>query len=222
MKRIFDGKVYEVLPKSDGVIFPYQKAVVEQGDIVWYKMLSFENSALSDVSEAVYWNVKFGNNYMTAKKICKNFVLAKSIILPNGRLFLCDNNGQTFIIDPDGMINITGELKYHDQNPSSIALYKNSIWASFADHNVLIRFNLSTLRVELRIGGNNSPFNNPCNIFIDDHFAYVCNGSTNDIVKVDLENYSVDPLYSFEEPVHSYIKSGKCEFVLLESGLYLI
>ena len=222
MKKIFDGKIYEILPKSDGIIFPYQKAVVEQGDIVWYKMLSFENSTLSDVSETVYWNVKFGSNYMTAKKICQNFVLAKSIILPNGRLFLCGTNGQAFIIDTDGMINIAGELKYHDQTPSGIAFYKNSIWASFSDYNVLIRFNLSSLRVELRIGGKNSPFNNPRNIFIDDQFAYVCNGDTNNIVKVDLESYSVDELYNFEEPIHSYIKSGNREFVLLDSGLYLI
>lgn len=222
MKKIFDGKIYEMLPKSDGIIFPYQKAVVEEGDIVWYKMLSFENSVLSDASETVYWNVKFGSNYLIAKKLCQNFVLAKSIILPNGRLFLCSNNGQVFIIDTDGMINIAGELKYHDQIPTGIALYKNSIWASFADHNVLIRFNLSTLRVELRIGGKSSPFNNPRNIFIEDRFAYVCNGDTNSIVKVDLENYSVDPLYTFEEPVRSYIKSGNFEFALLDSGLYLL
>lgn len=222
MKRIYEGKIYEMLPKSDGIIFPYQKAVVEEGDIVWYKMLSFENSVLSDASETVYWNVKFGSNYQVAKKLCQNFVLAKSIMLPNGRLFLCSNNGQVYIIDTDGMINIAGELKYHDQIPTGIALYKNSIWACFADHNVLIRFNLATLRAELRIGGKNSPFNNPRNIFIDDCFAYVCNGNTNEIVRVDLENYSVEPLYSFEEPVRSYIKSGKREFALLDSGLYLI
>ena len=41
-------------------------------------------------------------------------------------------------------------------------------------------------------------------------------------VKVNLEDYSVDELYTFEEPVQSYIKSGKFEFVLLDSGLYVI
>ena len=66
MKKIFDGKIYEVLPKSDGIIFPYQKAIIDEGDIVWYKMLSFENSLLTDVSEndwyykAVLWAVEQG------------------------------------------------------------------------------------------------------------------------------------------------------------------
>ncbi len=222
MKKIFDGKIYEVLPKSDGIVFPYRKAVVDEGDIVWYKMLSFENSLLSNVSENVYWNIKFGSNYNVAKGLCKNFVSVKSIVLPNGRLFLCSDNGQAFIVDTDGMINIAGELKYRDQTPSGIAFYKNSIWASFAGHNVLIRFNINTLRVELRIGGKNSPFNNPRSIFVEDQYAYVCNGIGNDIVKVDLENYSVDQYYGFEEPVYSYVKSDKFEFVLLQSGLYLI
>ena len=222
MKKIFDGKIYEFLPKSDGIIFPYQKAVVDQGDVVWYKMLSFENSLLSDVSETVYWNIKFGSNYLTAKKLCQNFVSAQSVVLPNGRLFLCSNNGQAFIVDPDGMINIAGELKYRDRLPSSIAFYKNNIWACFADYNVVIRFNVTTLRAELRIGGKSSPFNKPCNIFVEDRFAYVCNGEINNIVKVDLENYSVDELYHFEEPVHAYVRSGNYEFALLDSGLFLI
>ncbi len=222
MKKIFDGKIYEVLPKSDGIIFPYQKAVVDEGDIVWYKMLSFENSLMADVSETIFWNIKFGSNYAVALKLCKNFVSLKSIILPNGRLFLCADNGQTYIIDTDGLINITGELKYRDEAPSSIAFYKNSIWASFYDANILMRFNINTMRAELRIGGKSSPFNNPKSIFIEGNFAYVCNSGANNIVKVDLENYSVDELYNFEESVHSYIKSGNFEFTLLDSGLYVI
>lgn len=222
MKKIFDGKVYEVLPKSDGIIFPYQKAVVDEGDIVWYKMLSFENSLMADVSETVFWNIKFGSNYAVALKLCQNFVSLKSIILPDGRLFLCADNGQTYIIDTDGLINIAGELKYRDEVPSSIAFYKNSIWASFCDANILMRFNINTMRAELRIGGKSSPFNNPKNIFIEGNFAYVCNSGANNIVKVDLENYSVDELYTFEESVHSYVKSGNFEFALLDSGLYIL
>ena len=222
MKKIFDGKIYEMLPKSDGIIFPYQKAVVDDGDIVWYKMLSFENSNITDVSKNVYWNLKFGSNYAVAVNTAKNFVTTKAILLPNNRLFLCCDNGQVFVIDPDGMLNIAGELKYRDNPPNDIAFYKNSIWASFENHNVLIRFNINTMRAELRIGGKSSPFNKPQGVFIEGSTAYVCNTGTNNIVKIDLENYSVEEYYSFEEPVYSYVKSGNFEFVLLESGLYII
>lgn len=222
MKKIFDGKVYEVLPKSDGIIFPYRKAVVDEGDIVWYKMLSLENSLLSDVSETIYWNMKFGSNYPVAVKLCKNFVAEKSIILPDGRTLICNENGQVFVIDTDGMINISGEIRYRDAAPSGIAFYNNSIWASFKEHNVLIRFNINTMRAELRIGGKTSPFECPENIFIDGEWAYVCNKDSNKIIRVNLESYSVDDYYSFEEPIYAYVKSGSYEFVLLESGLYVI
>ncbi len=222
MKKIFEGKIYEVLPKSDGIIFPYQKAVVDEGDIVWYKMLSLENSTLTDVSETIYWNMKFGSNYNIAVKVCKNFVAEKAVIMPDGRLLLCNDNGQTFIIDTDGMINISGEIKYREAPPSDIAIYNNSIWASFKDSNVLIRFNINTMRAELRIGGKTSPFDCPEDIFIAGEWAYVCNKGSNKIIKVNLESYLVEDYYTFEEPIHSYVKSGNYEFVLLDSGLYVI
>jgi len=222
LKKIFDGKIYEILPKSDGVIFSYQKAVVDDGEVVWFKMLSLENSSLTDVGKNIYWNIKFGSNYHIAVKTCENFVSVKSLLLPNGRLLLCCENGQVFLVDSDGMLNIAGELKYRDHAPTGIAFYKNSIWASFDQANVLMRFNINTMRAELRIGGKNSPFDSPKNIFIDKEYAYVCNGNTNNIVKVNLENYSVEEHYSFEEKVHSYIKSGSYEFVLLDSGLFVI
>lgn len=222
MKKIFDGKIYEILPKYDGIIFPYQKAVIDEGDIVWYKMLLFENSLLTDVGQAIYLNMKFGSNYNAAVKVCKNFVTEKALILPDGRTLLCDEEGRVFIIDTDGTINVSGEIKYREASPLDIAFYKNSIWACFAESNVLIRFNINTMRAELRIGGKTSPFERPEKLFIDGEWAYVCNGVTNKIVKVNLENYFVDDYYSFEEPLYAYAKSGSYEFVLLESGLYVI
>ncbi len=222
MRKIFDGKVYELLPKTDGILFPYQKAVVDEGDIVWYKMFSLENSLMTDVSETIYWNIKFGSNYNVAVELCKNFVSEKAIMLPNGRLFLLNGNGQVFVVDPDGMINIGGELKYRDCAPSAIAFYSNSIWASFKENNVLIRFNINTMRAELRIGGKTSPFDAPEDIFIDGEWAYVSNSGSNKLIRVNLENYTVEDYCSFEEPIRAYVKSGKNEFALLDSGLYTI
>lgn len=85
-----------------------------------------------------------------------------------------------------------------------------------------MRFNINTMHAELRIGGKNSPFNRPENIFIDGNFAYVSNGDSKNIVKVDLENYSVEEYLNFEEPVRAYVKSENFEFALLDSGLYVI
>ena len=222
MKKIFDGKIYEILPKPDGIIFPYQKAVIDEGDVVRYKMVSIENSNMTDVSQNIYLNLKFGSNYTVAVNTAKNFVSVKSILLPNARTLLCCDDGKVFIIDNDASVISAGELKYRDRVPSDLAFYKNSLWASFRESNILMRFNLNTMHAELRIGGKNSPFDSPENIFIDGEWAYVSNAGSNKIVKVNLEDYSVEDYYGFEEPVKCYVKSGNFEFVLLDSGLYVI
>ena len=43
MKKIFSGRVFDVLPLSDGIIFSYCKDVIDENTIVSYKMISFEN-----------------------------------------------------------------------------------------------------------------------------------------------------------------------------------
>ncbi len=222
MNKIFEGKIYDILPKTDGIIFSYQKAHIDDGEVVWFKMLSLENALMTDVGKNIYWNIKFGGNYEAAVKTVKNFVAVKSVILPGNRLFLCDDDGQAFVIDSDGSVNLVGELKYRDKAPSGIAFHQNSIWASFADRNVLMRFNINTMRAELRIGGKNSPFDKPYGIYIDGDDAYVSNSGSKNLVKVNLKNYTVEERYNFEEPIRSYIKSGNYEFVLLDSGLYVI
>lgn len=221
-KIIFSGKVYELLPKTDGIIFAYQKALINSGDVVWFKMLSFENAAGTDVSKNIYRKVKFGTHYDTASKAFENFVSVKSVLLPNNRLFLCDEDGQAFIIDSNGDFNTAGEMKYRDKAPSGIAFFQNCLWAVFAADNVIMRFNINTMRAELRIGGKNSPFDKPQGIFINGDDAFISNGGSNNILKVNLKNYTVDEYRSFDEPVHSFVRSGNYEFAVLDSGLYII
>ncbi len=222
MKKIFEGKIYDIVPKSDGIIFSYQKAVIDEGEVVCFKMISIENSLMTDIGKNIYWNEKFGSNYHAALQQGENFVMTKSIPLALGRAFLCDENGNAYLIDSNGSAALAGEIKHHGNPPSSIAFYKNNLWATFESTNVLMRFNINTMRNELRVGGKVSPFNRPKNIYIEDDTAYICNAGSNNIVKINLESYAIDEYRSFEESPLGFVKSGGFEFVLLESGLYLM
>lgn len=222
MKKIFDGKIYELVPKSDGLIFSYRKATVDEGDVVWFKMLSLESGVMSDVGKNAYWNTKFGSNYQVAISLCENYVTAKVVYLPNDRIFICNESGQTYIINADGSVNRTGEMKYRGMPPSSVVLYKNSLWASFQEGNVLLRFSINTMRVELRIGGKMSPFVAPQGIFIEGNKATVCNSESNSLVRINLDTYAVDNYLEFEESVRGYTKINGYEFVHLDSGLYVV
>lgn len=87
---------------------------------------------------------------------------------------------------------------------------------------MLLRYNLSTMREELRIGGNKSPFSRPEGLFVEGDSVMVCNSGSSKLIQVDLNSYSVFEYEDFEEPIHQYVQVGDCRFAVLDSGLYLI
>lgn len=226
MELVFKGEIYDMIKKSDGLVFSYKKGETDDGDVVvGFKMISVENGIMTDVAKNVYLLSKYGSCYRAATAHCSNYVTAKSVPLQSGKIFVLDSSGAAAFIDSDGITGWTGELKYRGAAPSAAAVYKNGLWACFAQSNVLLRFNFSTMREELRVGGssrNGSPFASPRDIFIDGSQAVISNSASNKILKIDLESYNVSDFYEFSEPVYGYLKSGNYQFALLESGLYSI
>lgn len=222
MKKIFSGRVYDILPISNGIIFSYRKDIIDSSTVVSYKMVTFDNGRFTDVAKNIYQLTKFGNNYRAVASLCENYITAKSIVLPNSKVFLLDDNGTARLLDTDATPVWTGELKYRGFNATDIALYKSTLWASFSDCNVLLRYNLSTMREELRIGGNKSPFNKPEGLFVDGDGVMISNSGSGKLTEVNLNSYSVFEYEEFGEAVHQYVKVGDNRFAVLDSGLYLI
>lgn len=219
MRKIYSGIIYDIVPKSNGVVFFCRE---ESDSPVCVKMLSVEDGKMIDVGLSVYANCKMGVNCATVVKYCNNYVLDHILSLNNSEVFVCTQEGNAFLLDAAGEAYWSGEMKYRENSPSGIALYKNSIWASFRDTNVILRFNLNTMRSELRIGGKQSPFDGPTKIYVDGDTAIVCNEKSKNLAKVNFEDYTVETYKQFDEPVHQYLKVGKYEFVALSSGLYVI
>lgn len=211
-----------MLPISNGVIFSYCKDVVDQSTVVAYKMITFDNGRFTDIAKNIYLLTKFGNNYKAVAAICDNYITAKSIVLPNSKVFLLSADGEARLLGADALPVWTGELKYRGCNATDIALYKNALWASFADCNVLLRYNLTAMREELRIGGNKSPFDKPSGLFVDGDTVMVSNVGSSKLIEVNLNTYSVFDYEEFSEPVRQYVKVGENRFAVLDSGLYLL
>lgn len=222
MKPIMKGQIYEILPLSNGIIFSYCKDILGDKVIVSYKMISFDNGGYTDVAKNIYLLTKFGTNYRAVVAYCDNYIKAKAIVLPGNRVFLLLPNGVARMLDADTSELWMGELTYRGNPPSDIALYKNTLWASYDESNVLLRFNVSTMREELRIGGNHSPFNKPRDLFVDGENVMVCNSGSHKLTQVNLNSYTVFDFEEFEEPVYQYVRVGDYRFVILESGLYLL
>ena len=223
MKKIFSGRVFDVLPLSDGIIFSYCKDVIDENTIVSYKMISFENGHFTDVARNIYLLTKFGNNYKATAMFCGNYITAKSIVLPNSKVFLLEDNGSAALLDNDATLLWSGELKYRGGAAADIALYKNTLWASFPECNVLLRYNLSTMREELRIGSKrDGAFSRPCGLAEANGKLIVCNTVSKCIETVDPESYVVERFATFDEPVYQYVRSGNDSVVLLGSGVYIL
>lgn len=222
MKQIFEGKVYDILPMPNGVIFSYCKEATETEVTVSYKMISFENGRISDVAKNIYLMTKFGHNYKEIIKHCDNYITAKSIILPSGKVFLLLSDGTTKLVDTDSTVTWQGNFTYRTFAASDIIVHKNSVWATFPDCNVLLRYSLNTMREELRIGGNKSPFQEPKSMFLEGDTVTVCNKGSKKLTQVNLESYIVLEDQAFEEEVLQYLKADIYRFVILESGLYMI
>lgn len=222
MKQIFSGTVYDVLQTQNGILFSYYKDVLEDQIIIGYKLLSFDTGRFSDVTNHVYLVTKFGYNYRAAIKYCNNYILTRSIILPNSKIFMLKENGEAMLLDTDASPIWQGNLSYRGCNATDIGIYKNNLWAAYSQSNVLLRYNLSNMREELRIGGNNSPFSTPKSMFIKDDTAIIANHSSKKLVSVNLDSYVVSELEELPETVNQYIESGKYRFVVLKSGLYML
>ena len=78
------------------------------------------------------------------------------------------------------------------------------------------------MREELRIGGNKSPFDKPCDLFLEGDCVMVSNQGSKKLLQVNLNSYTVFEYETFEEPLYQYVNVKENRFAVLESGLYLI
>lgn len=223
MEQLFEGKVYEILPTPDGIIFSYANKEFEDGMVeISYKMISFDTRRITDIAKNIYMINKFGNSYKAMEKLCSNYVTAKSIILPGGKVLILHEDGNAQVVDADGEPLWTGSLIYRNNLPSDILLFKDGLWVAYESADVLLKYSLQTMRVELRVGGNNSPFDGPCDLFEEAGEVVVCNKNSKKIITVNLDTYNVLEYEEFEEPLLQYVCVKGYRFVVLESGLYVV
>ncbi len=223
MEQLFEGKVFEILPTSNGIIFSYQNKELEDGKVfVSYKMISFENRRITDVAKNVYMVTKFGNSYKAIERLCENYITVKSIILPGGKVFALMEDGTARLIDADGEILWTGSLVYRNTLPSDIILHKEGLWVTYPEANVVLKYSLTNMKQELRVGGKSSPFDGPCDLYEEEGRLVICNKSSQKLLSLDTEDYGILEYETFEEPLYQYVNINGYRFVILESGLYIV
>ncbi len=225
MKQLFKEQVFDILEVENGFIVVYKKDEVDGKYIVSYKSVSLDNGVVTQRTKTDYDFIKYGEHSAVINFKTGNFITNNCVKLDDGRIFAVSVEGEAVIIGADGKCEWQGTVRYKHCGPSAIASSGQILWASFAEKNALIRFNLGTMREELRIGGSaDSAFSKPKGIWIDEPSGrlFVCNAEGKNILTVNMKSYAVAEHASFEEPVYKYIKIANKEFVILQSGLYLL
>lgn len=220
MQKIYDQTAMNILPVPNGFIIAACREALEKKMVVMYKLVSFEESNISPVTKSVYMYAKFGEDYKSYEMQLNQPFYWRTHTLPGGRIFAVHPNGEVRVFDKQACTEWQGTMKYKDSGPADIAVDGNSIWASFPDNNAIIRFNLRTMREELRIGGSNSAFASPEGLWINGESLMVCNSASHKLWQVNLKSYTVHEYASFDVPIHQYMKFGPYEIVRLDSGVY--
>ncbi len=224
MKKIFGKRAIHILPLASGFIIAVKKQEIDDRSVIGYKMATLQTDLLNSVTRNVYLLAKFGNNFKQIEERLGDSLNCKTILLPGGQVFAAFPDGRALRCDARAEVLWEGELLYRGMGPADIVRQEDCLWASFPESNTIIRYNLSSMREELRIGGSEkgAAFSYPMGLWIEGEDMLVCNAGSNSITEVNLSSFSAFDYAGFEEPVQQYLRVGDTEIVLLESGVYTL
>ncbi len=223
MEKIYDSSALGIVPMSDGMVIAYCQDKNDDQMTVAFKMVSFETGIITNVTSEFFSIAKYGIKYQSYLLGMENPVTGKIVYLPNGNILIADDKGETRIINEDMSIVWSGTLTHRGNPMTAAAVDGNSLWCSYKDSGIIMRYNLRNMRDELRLGGGRNPvILAPKGIFIEDGCMRVCDTDSCKIFEICLSSYSMSVYREFDEPVHQYIKIRSYEFVLLDSGIYML
>ncbi len=224
MKQLFGNNAYDMLIADKGLIVVLEESD-ENGRYFCYKFISpsFTGEPMP-ITKSSFLSAKFRDCYDALSMQIGNHIKTK-IVWPSSKaaFVITGDDGKAKLLQRNGCLVWQGSVVYKGEGPADIALLGDTLWASFPSSNALIRFNLRTMREELRIGGpSDKAFSSPHGVFTDkeDNKLYVCSAGSGNITAVDLGSFTVCDYLHFDEPVRKYCRIGTNEYIMLDSGLY--
>ncbi len=223
MIKVVSLDILDLIGFSSGVLFVLREK--QNNDSIKVSFYSFdtETQSISSVTKNAYLLTKFGSSFAPIAKQLGDYVSCDAARLWNGHTFVIYSTGEIGIFDEQGNLKKNDYLKYKDFPARDVAVDNNYIWSAVPDQNMVIKYALLQNRVIMRIGGDDSnTFDCPVSVSEYDGYLYVCNKNSNKIKRVKLSNFHVEDYKEFDEAVYKYIKVENSEFVILDSGVYLL
>lgn len=189
---------------------------------VQYSVVDFKNNSIDVSTKSAYLLKKFGSNFKRISEIIPNFVQCEAAVLYDRRVLAIYPNGEAGIFDREGELDWSGVFEYHGHPVKCLALAGKYFWNICPGENCVIRYSAQNMKVDLRIGGKDSPtFINPSYICCDEGDFYVC-CDNNKVRKIDGNNFTVSDYINFSDTIKKYYKFGNYAVAVMPSGTYVM
>lgn len=204
----------------------YFSCFEEEGENTRY--FSYNESVYEEIGVDKYFMARYGENYNKIIPYFGHKPTSRSYD-KEGSMFVCFyQESKIYKFDIRGnLVRIYSDFSNID-TIYDIAVYDNSIWCTFPTSHTIKKFSLTNGREELSISefsiehNRGTIFCYPERILIYDDKMYVVDMGNKRICIIDLNENSINDYIVLPESITGYERLRKMEFVLLDSGLYLL
>lgn len=223
MKRIVSGVLLDILPHASGFLYAemtFDKSGKEKVSFYSYEQ---DREDFLPIVTRVYLTHKFGDGYRKIVEEIGDFLSCDAAPMGKSGTVVLFESGEMYIFGAEGKLKWSGEVTYRDNPVRDLAVDGNDIWCTVPDGNAVICYSPTEKRVALRIGGENPvTFDEPVSVSKFDNTLYVTSRKAQKVRSIRLTDYEVQDYRKFREPVHKFFRVGNKEYVVLDSGVYVL
>ncbi len=224
MKKIVDDSIIDIVPFTYGFVYA-KKETDENGNArAAFYCFNAQTKKVEAVRRSGYLHTKFGEHFEKISKSVGNFIFCDVVTLPaSGETVALFPESKMYYFDSNGDLIWDEELCYRESPVKGLVADEDCVWFVVPEKKSIVRFSPSTRKIYIRIGGNeSSTFENPVGITKVGNMLYVSCADSKKIRKIDLQTYSVKDHRVFAEPVYKFFRILGKEYVLLDSGFYML
>ncbi len=224
LKKIVDDSIIDIVPFTYGFVYA-KKETDESGNVrAAFYCYNAQTKKVDAVRRTGYLHTKFGENYEKITSEIGNFIFCDAVTLPvGGDSVILFPESKMCVLDSQGDVVWEEELCYRESPVKGLTADDDCVWFVVPEKNSIVRFSPTARKVYTRIGGNETTtFDDPVGVTKAGNFLYVSCANSKKIRKIDLQTYSIKDYRIFDEPVRKFFRVLGKEYVLLESGFYML
>lgn len=223
MIKVVGKNVIDLLAYQSGILFVMKEPSTNGQIKISYYSFDVSTKSIATVTKNAYLMTKFGPGYAAITERLDDYISCNAVRLSDGRVFIGYPGGEIGVFSDNGELLHSQRLSYNSKAVSSIASDGKHLWFAVPESNLVVRYNTSKLKIDLRLGSTDTDtFDFPVSVSADKDRLFVCCKNSYSVKQICFEDLTVSEYDSFIEPVLQFLKIANGEFIVLPSGIYLM